>query len=386
MDTLNVAFIDDGIHKGSLLSENHTLYHYVLNNEGLVEVKEAGVNPISHGTMCAKTFIEFAPNCNIYDIHIPITKNNNMNPTDINIAFKWCIDNEIQMISMSLGALTIENMLELTKNIEQLEKKGIVLVATCSNTNKVTYPASLQNVIGVRYNNTVLKNGEYYYLEKSIDGIDVITSLPEKQPLNFYKDKYGIDIQLTNSFATSYFASKICFLLKQGMSFNCIKKELKRNSKKLDFNLYSYYEKYIINFQPSDLIDVPIIGVLKDGKVKNNICKKLQRIFIDKGYICGLIDNKDSISSKNFSKLWLKEYNISLGQLVTLVINSNVLDILLISLDEYELKKMLSVKTIDLILMPITKSPLLDCENIINYSTEYNLESIFNEIIDVFKN
>ncbi len=386
MCELNVAFIDDGINEEIIISEKHTFYHYIFDNGVIIETKKTTKDPLSHGTLCAKMFIEFAPSCNIYDVNIPTTKNNNMNFNDINVALKWCTNNKIHLISMSLGVLSMSDELELKKCIEKLEKNGTILVATCSNTNKVTYPASLPNVMGVRYDRcNILKSGEYYYLDEPIDGIDIITSLPKEQPLNFFKEKYGIDVLLTNSFATPYIASKICFYLSRGMNLNSIKDEIKRNSKKIENNiLYSYYEKCILNFQQPDLLDIPIIGVVSRNQEENPICEKLHKTFRNNGYLCGLLSDESDILNIKFLKKLAYKYDISINQLVTLIINSNVLDLLLISINDNELENMLSEKLIDVVLKPTEMPLLLKCENIINYSVCYDVEKVYNEILNVF--
>lgn len=386
MNTLNIAFIDDGINSNSTISKKHGIYHYKVDNDVIIEQRNSKANPMSHGTLCFKIFNEFGPDCNIYDLNIASENKNTMNSKNVNIALKWCINNNIQIISMSLGALIVDNVSELVKNINHLNNKGIILVASCSNTNKVTYPASLSNVIGVRYEDEILKNGEYFYVESSIDGINIITSIPKKRAFNIFIGGKKVEIKLSNSFAASYIASKICLYLSQGMTLNNIKKEFRLNSEKIDFTkIYQYYEKRISYFKHSSLIDVPIIGVMIEDKLQNDICKDLQSMFRDRGYVCGIIDMEDEIAVKKFSKKWIYKYNISIDQLLNLIVNSNIIDVLLISVNETEVRKLLSEKSIDLLLKPESIQISLNYEDIIDYSNESNnLDEIFDRIVKIF--
>ncbi len=74
--------------------------------------------------------------------------------SDIVAGIEWCIDNCIDVISMSFGSTSYSNALENTCN--EAYQNGIVLVSAAGNegdgnpsTNDVTYPAKFSNVIAV---------------------------------------------------------------------------------------------------------------------------------------------------------------------------------------------------------------------------------------------
>ncbi|WDV45616.1 S8 family serine peptidase [Clostridiaceae bacterium M8S5] len=388
MRFLNVAFIDDGINEeGISLDGKYTFYHYVLDKKKIAESRESIKNKESHGTLCAKMFTGFAPICNIHDIKIPTTRKDNMKSEDINIALKWCINNDIQIISMSLGILSMLNISHLKHSIRELTKQGTIIVATSSNTNKVTYPASFPDVIGIRYDRDgLLNDGEYYYLQNPIDGINVITSLPKKHPLNYYEELYENKNFMTNSFAAPYIASKICSYLNEGMSMKVIRKALENNSKRFPSNqIYKYYESCIVNYKEERLIDIPIVAVLANEKAEGAIYEELYKIFKANGYLCGLINDDDDITEIKFSKKWASEYSISINQLITLIINNTIMDILLITIAEEELDELLSSKLVDIILKPKSLSIISELDTI-NYSMNYNIKKIFKKIVNIFNN
>ena len=65
-------------------------------------------------------------------------------------SLKWCLKHDVKIISLSLGSVAIEDKEKLVNTIQALLKQNVVLVAAANNTNTVTYPASLEGVIGVK--------------------------------------------------------------------------------------------------------------------------------------------------------------------------------------------------------------------------------------------
>lgn len=383
MRMLKVAFIDDGINANDIsYKSDHKFFHYIVKGDSVIESNDKIVNSESHGTLCASVFVKYAPDCNIYDINISPNEKDSINVRNVNIALQWCVGNDIHLISMSLGILSMIDISELKNIIDTITLKGIILVASCSNTNKVTYPASLDNVLGVRYDSQYsLKNGEYYFLNSAFDGIDITTSLPVDHPLQYLENQ---NIKMTNSFAVPYIASRVCHYLMQGMGMREIRKELIKRSKHIDCREYYEFLKGIIPKSCETLMnDIPIIGIVVNRKLKDSVQHDLKELFREEGYLCALLDDKNDISKIKFSREWEKQYNISTEELISLIINSNIIDVLLVVIAVEEFEKYFEKKLFDIYLVPQRLS-IPRNSKIIDYTASYDMKAIFSKIIKVF--
>jgi hypothetical protein len=383
MRMLKVAFIDDGINASDIsYKSGHEFFHYIVKGDSVIESNDKIVNSESHGTLCASVFVKYAPDCNIYDINISPNEKDSINVRNVNIALQWCVGNDIHLISMSLGILSMIDTSELKNIIDTINLKGIILVASCSNTNKVTYPASLDNVLGVRYASQYsLKNGEYYFFNSAFDGIDIATSLPVDHPLQYLENQ---SIKMTNSFAVPYIASKVCHYLMRGMDMGEIRSELMKNSKYIDRREYYEFLKGIVPKSFKALAnDIPVLGVVVDMKMDNPIQHNLKEFFKKEGYLCALLDDKNDISKIKFSREWEKQYNISTDELISLIVNSNIIDVLLVVITVEEFEKYFEKKLFDIYLVPQRLSMPRDSK-IIDYTATYDVKVIFSKIIKMF--
>lgn len=381
---LKVAFIDDGINKGSIFyKDNYKFFHYIVKGNSVVKSNNETISSESHGTLCASIFLKYAPQCKIYDINIESNEKDSINASNINVALQWCITNEIHLISMSLGVLSMIDTSELKNIIDTISKKGAILVASCSNTNKVTYPASFDNVLGVRYDSRQysLKNGEYHFFNNAFDGIDIATSLPVDHPLQYLEDQ---NIRMTNSFAVPYIAAKVCHYLMQGMDMEEIRNELMKRSKYIDCREYYKFLKRIVPKSFKSLTnDIPVIGIVVDQKIDNLIQYNLKELFKKEGYLCALLDDENNISKTNFSREWENQYNISIDELISLIINSNIIDVLLVVITVEEFEKYIEKNLFDIYLVPEQFSMLRDSKTI-DYIATYDIKAIFSKIIKMF--
>ena len=145
MEKVKVAIIDDGINN-EFLFEKAVNYSY---ENGEIVSDGIKCNKISHGTKCAKIFESYARHYILYGIKI-LNSNRETNIQSLLCALEWCKKNDIKLISLSLGSIFYADYDLLLPKIEQLIKKEILIVAAAHNNDYLTFPASMNNVIGVR--------------------------------------------------------------------------------------------------------------------------------------------------------------------------------------------------------------------------------------------
>ena len=105
-----------------------------------------------HGTACTDIILRIAPDAEIYPIRVfgeKIETSANMLIESI----LWAINNNIKILNISLGTLLPEALEPLYIVCEKARRKGIIIVASKSNTDDLSYPAIFENVIGVERGN-----------------------------------------------------------------------------------------------------------------------------------------------------------------------------------------------------------------------------------------
>lgn len=119
-----------------------------LDIENYYEISDAVTNnDITHGSIITNIIKHEAKKCEIF--YCSIYDESCIGKIDYVVsAITWCIENKVDIISMSFA--TLQDNPELRKVIEQAQEKGIVLIASCINlSNKICYPAMYKDVISV---------------------------------------------------------------------------------------------------------------------------------------------------------------------------------------------------------------------------------------------
>lgn len=373
---IKVGIIDDGISPAFLYNPNgHIISHYKTRHNQIVEY--VPMEKITHGTICASIFSEYSVNCDIVDICV-FEDNDDKGEeiqNEIITALDWCGNNEIDIISMSVGTLTDFELDEIKKSIVKLIKKNILIVAACNNTNKVTFPASLHGVIGVRHSN-IVNNGFFYYIPVPYDGIEIQASLPNscQSIKHFCKD---FDWNLTpNSWVTPYIASQIIkipppFLLSKVCSY------LKQNY------LYKFpadlQKLYCELFKPHDNTEVPIVCFF--GSTSWFI-SKIVKVLTKKGYKCLQFNHKSNIINKIIPLNLVSEYKIPIRDLIYIGNASFSPDLIIFKYEtsEYYINEL---PPIDLLVCPINNEKDLPKSSSTLTYFDFNYNKAAYEIIGI---
>ncbi|WP_315080663.1 S8 family serine peptidase [uncultured Clostridium sp.] len=301
MDKLKVAIIDDGVNR-ELFNFNKNIINYkILDGKIIYDFEQNTKCEISHGTICTYIFYNYASNYELYSIKIIENLESGTEIKNLIIALQWCLENDIQLINMSIGTTNFNDFIYLEKYINKLCESGIIIVAACRNNGAITYPACLHNVIGVRYDNmNILKEGEYIWNSSSCHGIDITTSCNYK----FRKLNKHIEIIKCNSFATPFIAAKVCNLMNKGIfSLNEIKKKLRNNSAyEIKNSLYFLEKKYIYMKNNIGMkIEVPNVVIVNKSffDIKNTLIQLIKKVREDGYYGVALYDRFKRTSIEN---------------------------------------------------------------------------------------
>lgn len=168
-----IAVIDDGINEE--LYNIGELVHNVEVNSDLTIVERRNYDRYlnSHGTNCAAIIKNYAPYCNLSSVKV-LGENLKTTKNQLVTAIRWCIEDSIKIINMSLGTIDYGDFEDLKQIVNKAYTEGVIIIAACNNDNIITFPASLTNVIGVKrdvYNKC--REGEYLYNVQAVDGIEV---------------------------------------------------------------------------------------------------------------------------------------------------------------------------------------------------------------------
>ena len=135
----HVAILDDGVSKSNTQSPS---FYCMVN---LRDDKETFNNSISHGTIVFEIISQYYSKCFISCIKV-IDNNGKCSIEDLANAINWCLNNDVDIIHMSIGTTQIYNIGQVLKLIHIAEEKGVIMVASQSNTSVFTFPASLPEV------------------------------------------------------------------------------------------------------------------------------------------------------------------------------------------------------------------------------------------------
>ena len=208
---VRVAIIDDGIGIGLYDIGNIERSIEITPDLAVQDVDKYKIFNASHGTICAAIVKKYYPEAIFTSIKVLSDKSHKGNNGQLVNAIQWCIDNGIQVINLSIGTIDYRNF-ELIKNIvNRAYNKGLIIVASCSNRDVFTSPASNSNVIGVKKSNiSNLKEGEYVFNLYPLDGIEIAACSEHMLLKNKNESKFT---RMCNSYAAPMITAMVCKII-----------------------------------------------------------------------------------------------------------------------------------------------------------------------------
>jgi hypothetical protein len=205
-----IAVIDDGINRD--FYANIPVIKKSLEIDMDCNIAEYRNNEMeySHGTECAAIISKYAEGITMNSVKI-INESDKTTGRQLIKAIEWCLENNIGIVNLSLGTTDINEKKDIRRIINKAISYGMIIVAASSNNDKITYPASFSNVIGVKTLRDQSEYEGYLYNCNSIDGVDILAPSVHKL-INYYEEE---ESGRCNSFAAPYITAEIYNIIKK---------------------------------------------------------------------------------------------------------------------------------------------------------------------------
>ncbi|MEK5278687.1 MULTISPECIES: S8 family serine peptidase [Paenibacillus] len=259
---VKIAVIDDGINE-YLLGEP-VVQQLIFNEDFTIDAYTIdSPERITHGTICAGIIKHYYPEIYMYSLKI-LSDTLRGNIQKLYSALEWCVQNDIQVVNISLGSHCSADLLETQRVINKVAGQGLVIVSAASNHDYITYPASFSNVIGVKREvSNTLHEGEFYLNDNIIDGIEFTAFA--RHHLN------GKECSNSNSFAAPMITAKVCELI--GKSHLTNLQQIKLMLSKMANNYRDDKHLFICYADPDWISDILVCYVNGKCKLDNrNLC------------------------------------------------------------------------------------------------------------------
>ncbi|MBN2921809.1 MAG: hypothetical protein JTJ28_19660 [Lactobacillus sp.] len=312
---LKIAIIDDGFDWHVAHKFKNIRPHFLeLKNNRLH--KQRGIWKIylsSHGTRCFAIYANATQSLPTYDaflIKIIDDSTQRASLCNLEAAFLWCLENKINMISISLGTTYYRDFEPIQNIVNLLVQNGTIIVAAHSNDNFISFPAAAQNVIGVHcdYTAKLLKEHQYILLYGDRNHIDIMGCSKFSGLDNIL---YDDEIENYNSYATPYIAALIhnTIIENNNMHTELLDFFASNNTIIKNFNYWNYIKPAIIH---ATTINIPVIAFFQDSKNSSipEFINKLCATFIEEGYIATSINLSASKNMFDFSYQYLHTLGI----------------------------------------------------------------------------
>ncbi len=161
-----------------------------------------------HGTACAGIIRKKAPNAMLYSVRI-FDASLMADGRALIAAIQWCIDNEMDVVNLSLGTTDVTFKKSLQKVCRKAVDAGVILVAAESNDGRESYPAVFPEVVGVTGGAIYEPDGFYYRKDQRIECV----ARGDEQRVCWLNGKHIMTGG--NSFAAPHITGIIARLLKQ---------------------------------------------------------------------------------------------------------------------------------------------------------------------------
>jgi hypothetical protein len=166
---------------------------------------------INHGTVCAAIIQKYAPDADIINLITVNNCNNACHVSEVILALSYCLQNDIKLISMSLGTRDLVDIAQLYTIIKLLVSLDFIIVAPGSR-NRLVYPAAFDGVVYVEINDGVKYMDNRYFIEKCPNGL--LAYIASGKQIISFKDGSETCTPNYSSFAVPVITSHIYHILK----------------------------------------------------------------------------------------------------------------------------------------------------------------------------
>lgn len=302
MVPVKIAIIDTQVNL-ALFDKKQIIEAYEIKGGQVKKKKNSHlVKGVTHSIICIGVLRHFTDLHKIYSIEVMSSASRRGNIEDLLSALDWCMAHEIELIHLSIGTTNFREFKKVKCKIDQVIEAGIIVVAASSNNNRITYPAALPGVIGVRADDSLRLN-TYIYHNNPIDGIEISACLHCTVKELFGDDLerfgYNADFILTqsNSYTAPFITAKVCELMSKGIrNIKVIKAVLQEQATGLKGTISDEVVISKKNLILKDVVVPNIIIYCAEHKQSLLLVRKLIECFFEDQYYCvALMDSINSI-------------------------------------------------------------------------------------------
>lgn len=287
---IKVAIIDNGINE--LFIKNGLEKSIAIDEKGIciADTKNIDQQQFQHGTNCAMILEKYCSDCHLVSIKI-LDENGRGAIKSIYPALKWCYNNQISLVNLSLGTADFRDCEKLRALINEYAAKGMIIIAATANSGFVSYPASFTNVIGVATTGIPL-NYTKDYMQLGID-----TVVPSEHMVKIFDKE--IRTLLSNSYAAPYVCALIANRLNTDKTLGI--KKLKEYAKE-----QSHIEMVAGVYEPDWVYKAYVTG----GKKASRANYYFETVSGEFNEICEEVDTVITFSVADLEKLEVKNKNV----------------------------------------------------------------------------
>jgi subtilisin family serine protease len=201
---VRIAVIDSGV------NANHPHINGVAGGTAIGGETESYLDLIGHGTAVLAAIKEKAPEAEYYAVKV-YHGSLRTNMDCLERAFRWSIDQKIDVINLSLGTVNAGHQAQMAGLIQLAEDAGTVVVAAAEIESAPAYPGSMQGVLGVAVDWTCPRDTFHFDASHATPrwlASGYPRTLPGVHPL---RNLYGVSFAVAN---TSGFVARACQMAK----------------------------------------------------------------------------------------------------------------------------------------------------------------------------
>lgn len=295
MNKLDVAVIDSKVDVNIV----DYLYKQYADN-GICGLKSI------HGTICCTILNMFSKNLRISNYEVLIDDDRG-NLNDLDISLKWCEENKIKLVNISLGSICFLDFKRIKKVINHYSNRGMILVVATSNENYVSYPSLLTSVIGVSHKH---RESLEQNLHRQFLGIDIFEE--SQHFIEIYGTKMKTEI--CNSYATPLVTAKVGELIYNNKELTLKQiKQMLSNQLFENPNTVDWIDTAYIYGDLSKSNVIPYFNITNDINCADTIilCEKIHDLeFFGNRHIVDLFGENDILNTNEYF-YWSKKNKVT---------------------------------------------------------------------------
>lgn len=166
---IRIAIVDSGIEASHEdVGDVAGGVHIQIGKDGETVFLDDHADCAGHGTACAGIIRKKAPDAALYSVRI-FDASLMADGRALIAAIQWCIDNEMDVVNLSLGTTDVTFKASLQEVCRKAVDAGVILIAAESNEGSESYPAVFPEVIGVTGGAIYEPDGFYYRKDHRIE-------------------------------------------------------------------------------------------------------------------------------------------------------------------------------------------------------------------------